>query len=162
MNKSRNIEKCDLYTLAFARIKESIAGKFPVEAIALEESIISDRLRSLLLAAVPVLMKRKACDVGSLISYAQLYIAPREDKLLSDLYDWIKKRNNAIHGIVSTRNGGGATFSASRFVSNAMAVAKKGESLAHQLSDWTRKEKRVLERRRPNPTNQCERDETSR
>ena len=145
--KIKNIEKGNSYALAFERIKQSINSKFPVEAIALEESIVSDRLRSLLKDAVPALMSGKSCEVSTLVAYSTLYIAPREDKLLVEINDWVKKRNVVIHGIVATRSGNAAKMPANKFVSNAMAVAKKGLELAHQLSHWVDREKRKLKRK---------------
>ena len=146
--KTKNTSKWESYTLAFGRIKKAIQSEFPVEAIALEESVIADRLRSVLTRAMPVLMEDRGYDVGALVVNARMYIAPREDKLLADINDWIRKRNVAIHGIVATKSGGKARIPAGNFVSNAMSVARKGEVLAHQLSDWARKEIRKIERRK--------------
>ncbi|MBQ6137878.1 MAG: hypothetical protein IJI73_10970 [Kiritimatiellae bacterium] len=146
--KAKNTCKWKSYTLAFGRIKTAIQAGFPVEAIALEESVIADRLRSVLTRAMPALKDGRGYDVGALVVNARMYIAPREDKLLTDINDWIRKRNIAIHGIVATKSGGEAKIPADNFVSNAMSVAKRGEILAHKLSDWARKEIRKIERRK--------------
>ena len=145
-SNQKKVNKGKSYTLAFDRIGMAIKAKFPVEAIALEESIVSDRLRSFLKEAMPILMKDKSFDASTLVSYATLYISPQEDTLLVEIRDWIRKRNNVIHGVVASRSGKDATIPAERFVSNAMSVARKGEKLAHQLSHWVDREKRKLKR----------------
>ena len=146
-NKIKKIEKGKSYALAFERINKSIEAKFPVEAIALEESIISDRLRSLLQDVATNLMRGKSYEVSTLILFAIMYVAPREDKLLVELKDWVQKRNGVIHGIVATRSGNEAKVPACRFVSHAMPIARKGLSLSYQLSHWVDREKRKLNRK---------------
>ena len=135
-------EKGEAYALAFTRIKKSIEGKFPVEATALEECIISDRLRSFLKMAMPSL--DTSVTAGRLIENTISSIQPRKDPLLASIKNWMKARNKVIHGIITAKGG---NIPAKEFISRAVDVAKNGAELARQLCRWVDKEKRQIKQR---------------
>jgi len=141
----KKVAKGELYALAFSRIDMALREQFPLEAIALEESIISDRLRSILSKALPSVVKtNRSFEVSSLLNLIQAYVAPRSDSLWTDTVAWTQKRNQAIHGIVASRSGKDAKIPAANFVSHAMSVARKGLELARKISHWVDKENRVI------------------
>jgi hypothetical protein len=140
---TKNADKQQLYALSFQRISDAIKQGFPIEALALEESIISDRLHSFIKDCFPADLKK--CGDGGIsdrLKVVRIYFAHEKHDILCRIKSWIGKRNQAIHGIVATKGGCKAKLTGANFISEAMAAAKKGEILAHKVSDWVRKVKR--------------------
>ena len=143
----KNMEKHALYSLAFERIDQALAAKFPVEAIAIEESIISDRLYSILKSLVPDFLKEFDGGIGPRLNAVRLCCWRDEDGgLLADVKQWIKRRNQAIHGIVASKAGGKAKQTPANFVPYAMSTARLGKKLSRRVDNWARKVKRMAEK----------------
>lgn len=141
-----NMRKGGLYALAFARIDKAVRAEFPVEAIALEESIIADRMRSLLEKIAPGVLSNKPLEVSALVSYLQVAYFHESTSPLHRVKAWLGKRNQAVHGIVAKRDGGEAKFAAEQFLANAMSAAREGKRLAYDLKLWVERKKTELKR----------------
>jgi len=136
--KKGNKTKYDAYREAFARIKAANESNFFLEAVAIQEAIISDRLKSHLgyLGKLPN-MKRQ-----TLSGLVKAWKSENQGKNLdikinlAELVDqWRVLRNQAVHGLV-------ATPSVNDFLESAEAAAKTGEILARAVCDWHKKEVR--------------------
>ena len=136
--KHGNVQKHDTYKEAFARIKAAINQNFFIEAIAIQEAIISDRLRSHLghhkqlpdRDAFHELLKKWKTLGGN-----RKRITVSVD--LPDLVDlWREQRNNAIHGFVAKESH------IDTFLKNAEVAAKTGLQLTRAICDWHKKEVR--------------------
>jgi len=134
--KKGNKTKYDAYTEAFARIKAANESNFFLEAVAIQEAIISDRLKSHLghLGRLP---KRNRSTLSDLVeAWKSESQGPNiEIKInLAELVDqWRVLRNQAVHGLVSTP-------SVDDFLNSAKAAAKTGEVLTRAVCDWHKRE----------------------
>lgn len=133
-----NVQKHDTYKEAFARIKHAIDQHFFIEAIAIQEAIISDRLRSHLEYHKKL---PKDDKFYSLLKEWKALNGAKEKLAVSielpELIDlWREQRNNAIHGIVAKESH------VEMFLKNAEAAAKTGLKLTRALCDWHQKEVR--------------------
>jgi hypothetical protein len=141
------------YAEAWARIRIAVRQGFFFEAVAIQESILSDRLTSFLvktcgsdpshkaLGKLNDLIgmwgkqaKQRACEDNSRL---------REiDELQHQLDAWRAARNEVIHGLVRGRQ----VQSEDRvedFLTMAQQVARDGETLARLISRWVRRESSV-------------------
>lgn len=92
-----NSVKAKLIALAYRRVNRAIKAGFYVEAIALEESLICDRLEAILTRELnqPV----ELSTIGKLIKkLSPLEVVPVE--LLEELLTWQKLRSQAVHQFV--------------------------------------------------------------
>ena len=131
-----NLRKHDAYKEAFARINAAIAQSSFIEAIAIQEAVISDRLRSHLghHHSLPeretfyeLVDKWKALEGRG----KRLTVSIELPKLVNL---WRKQRNNAIHGFVSDESH------IDVFLKNAQVAAATGLQLTRALCDWHKKE----------------------
>lgn len=88
----------DLYHRAYSRVNKSTARGFHIEAIAILESLMCDRLENLLQAINP----ESKVELGSL---GKLYNSVNKEVeipvlLLADLKQWNKARGQVIHQLV--------------------------------------------------------------
>jgi hypothetical protein len=134
--KNGNKAKHEAYKEAFARIKAANESKFFIESVAIEEAIISDRLKSHLEH------HGKLPDNSSLYCLVDAWKKLNGSKRiqvrinLPELIDqWRILRNEAVHGLV-------ATGSLNSFLKSGNAAAKSGEILARAVCDWHKGEKR--------------------
>jgi len=131
-----NKVKYDAYTEAFTRIKAANESNFFLEAVAIQEAIISDRLKSHLghLGRLP---KKKPPTLHDLVKVWKREIQVQnivlEIKLADEVDQWRVLRNQAVHGLVSAR-------SVNDFLESAEAAAKTGEVLARAVCAWHKKE----------------------
>ena len=130
--KKGNKIKYDVYQEAFARIKSANESNFFLEAVAIQETIISDRLKSHL-AHIGVLPKKKHPTLNALVKAWKRESQVRNNSLAIKLAEevdlWRDLRNTAVHGLVATQ-------SVNDFLENAEAAAKTGEVLARAICDW--------------------------
>ena len=143
MNK--NIAKYLSYKLAMEQLNRALEFRFPIEAISIEESVISDRLLSTLNASLQK-QSVKQCDIsaslGGVLSRCKGGLAFLEDeemKMLKEIDAWRKERNRAIHGIVKSRQGEGPAVSAEVFMTHAMIWAKEGAELMQKVQNWSKR-----------------------
>jgi hypothetical protein len=134
--KNGNVQKHDTYQEAFARIKDAINQGFFIEAVAIQEAIISDRLRSHLghHHALPeretfyeLVDKWKALEGRG----RRLTVSIELPELVNL---WREQRNNAIHGFISDESH------IDVFLKNAQVAAATGLQLTRALCDWHKKE----------------------
>lgn len=137
----KNMDKYDSYKLAYERIKLALKAGFPLEAIAIEESIISDRYLSFLrrdsdrnyrglwdlMNSVKTCCQKEHDDVG--------------ETLASRVDSWRVQRNGLLHGIVKSDPRTAPQVDANEFVENAMKCANEGKTLARDVCNWHRKRK---------------------
>ena len=88
----------DLYHRAYSRVNKAIARGFHIEAIAILESLMCDRLENLLQSINP----ESKVELGSL---GKLYNSVNKEVeipelLLADLKQWNKARSQVIHQLV--------------------------------------------------------------
>lgn len=118
-----------------SRIKASIESGFNLEAITLQECLISNYLFNFLTANK---IKPDGFSFYELISQTRA-ISKTDVRLFQQINEWRVKRNDAIHGFVQSTL---EDFSGShdKFISFAKDTALQGQSLCRALSDWYIKE----------------------
>jgi len=139
-----NVKKFFSYREAWTRVKQSQAAGFYLESIALIESIISDRLTSVLVKSGQIQRKteiRKYPGFSDLIrAWTALCPTPIEQGNYSDLQasvdTWRLNRNQLIHGMVRSHPGG-PTVDILDFVTDAQLTAQQGEKLARAVCSWS-------------------------
>ena len=134
------------YAEAWARIRLATKQGFFLEAVTVEESIISDRLCS-------YLVKNCGFDHGnpSLRTLQNLVgvwaktvrtqaktsaqLVKHLDELQQRIEAWRVARNDVVHGLVKSRAGRGDDH-IQGFLSRAHQAAKDGQVLARAVSNW--------------------------
>lgn len=139
IDSHNNKQKYLSYRLALGRIGHAISEEFPIEAIAIEESIISDRLHSFVRHySGPLDIERTS--LRALVKKSLIICNTNKDEegkqLLEIISDWIDLRNNVIHGIAKAPQNEGPPISAKQFVEFAMNVAAEGRTLTRDVLDW--------------------------
>jgi len=134
--KIGNKAKHESYREAFARIKAANHSKFFIESVAIQEAIISDRLKSHLDYYGKLPKRMQLADL--LKAWDELNNAQRIEvrvNLPEMVNEWRKLRNLSVHGLISAG-------SVDTFLETAEAAAKSGEILARAVCDWHKAEKR--------------------
>ena len=140
-----NQEKYLSYKFAHSQIKRAIENDFPIEAIGIEESIISDRIISFLSGIGSI---KKGCQdwpkfntlidkLGKEIRHGN---ADFDIKNIDSLHKWRKKRNTVIHGIA--KSDPGKETNLEEFKSISMETAKEGKLLVGRIQKWHKQELR--------------------
>lgn len=142
----KNYAKRDSYALASAMLEDAIMHNYPLEAIAIEESIISDRLWSALRSVN--IANGKHESLGAALerwkklkkdnSAANPFDAEIET-IYTKLSNWWECRNKLIHGIVKSPTGLGPKITAEKFLKSANDAAKKGKELVRFVKNWSKK-----------------------
>jgi len=145
-----NKQKYLAYREAFARIKESHENGFYLEAIAIEESIITDRIISYLKRPNAPSQLKKGKHGGypsfsNLIKILDKDVGrPIEVKKYNDLCSslniWRADRNNAIHCLVASEPGT-PSQQVDDFLMKAKKCATEGAKLARAICDWHKAQK---------------------
>lgn len=152
----KNYAKYRAYALAYTMINNALEHRCPLQAITIEESILSDRLWSTLNVG---LQKRKLGTLGQALrewkpkgAGVRNQNVARFDAEMELLFPRIEKwwncRNDLLHGIAKSWQGEGPLVDASDFQSKAMSVAKEGLTLANKVKSWTQKQIRLCLKRR--------------
>ena len=142
----KNYAKRDSYALAFGMISTAIHHNFPLQAIAVAESIISDRLWSALNASKPTGGKKetvgKALEVWKHLMKNGVPFPSGEEAepMRENLVSWWDSRNKLIHGIVKSFRGKEPQLAAANFERSAMKAARIGEELARNSCNWSQKQ----------------------
>ena len=133
---SGNMEKHDSYTLAYDRIALALKQGFPLEAIAIEESIIADRLISYLT------YKGKSVSIKTsffeLIDTAKNTSTDFKINIYSQLDSWRDKRNKMLHGIVKSMPKTAPEIKADDFIQTATELAEEGLKFTRIVQNWQR------------------------
>lgn len=144
--EKKNYAKRDSYALAFDMIATAIQHNFPLQAIAVEESIISDRLWSALNVSKTTGGKKetlgKALDTWekSVKNGVSNPLGDEAESMREGLASWWDSRNKLIHGIVKSFRGDKPKIIAANFERSAMKAAVKGSELARQVCNWSSKQ----------------------
>jgi hypothetical protein len=141
-----NTDKYDKYREAWTRIKKAQENKFFLEAITIEESIISDRLSSYLKSQEIYPEKPRFLSLGKLVDlWGKACPDPIHINEIENLQDavlaWKDKRNDAVHAIVKSKPGQ-SEVSVSEFLEKARATAEEGVILAMAVQKWKRQASR--------------------
>lgn len=147
-----NFEKYESYREAWARIKQAQDNDFFLEAITIQESIISDRLISFLSRPEASNSFAKARENRKFVSFYNLIQHWRLEfptglesgeypNLIDAVDEWRDARNAAIHAIVKS-DLGEPTKQIDSFLQEAKKVAEDGENLAKEVCAWQKREKR--------------------
>lgn len=132
-----NTAKYLAYREAWTRIKEGQKQGFYLEAITIEESIISDRLNSYFRNVLEIEKKPKTFyEIGKIWReyHPEIITSVDYNDLISALDEWRKERNKAIHNIVHSDTH--VDRSIENFLSNTKTVAEDGEKLTRMISQW--------------------------
>jgi hypothetical protein len=121
----------DLYHRAYSRVNKAIARGFHIEAIAILESLMCDRLENLLQALHPD-SKVELGSLGKLYNSVNKEIEIPES-LLIDLKQWNKARGQVIHQLVKISDVDAMNWL------ERMAFARKTSNDGKKLLDKLRK-----------------------
>jgi hypothetical protein len=140
-----NADKYWSYRVAWSRIDKAIAETFYLEAVTLEESIIADRLISLLSSKESELVSfysdGTCCRYPRYADLIKKWKKHFPDTLLAqEAEDWGKKRNAILHGMVKG-SPGKPTRKVVDFFADAEQIAIDGRKLAKSIASWCRKNK---------------------
>lgn len=132
------------YREAWTRIKEAQEQGFYLEAITIEESIISDRLSSYFRNVLKI-----EKQPNSLKGMQDLWKKHQPEAIISGGYDdlifeldkWREERNQAIHAIVQSHTHPERLIES--FLLHSKNVAKRGEKLTSAISQWCDKKIRA-------------------
>ena len=142
--EKKNYAKRDSYALAFEMISTAIRHNFPLQAIAVEESIMSDRIWSALNASKTnggskETLGRALEEWKRLLKGGNPHpIGEEAEAMRKDLANWWDSRNKLIHGIVKSFRGEEPKVSATIFERSAMKSAIKGYELARRICNWSK------------------------
>lgn len=150
-DEPKNMAKYEAYKLAFGQINAALKAGFPIEAIALEESIISDRLESAAVGKGISLKKRQAGRTADFSELAGLVETNAEFRGLAEALEkagfssgslaaWGKSRNDFIHNVAHGAPRGTPAISASEYKTQGAMIAKNGLKLARLVCAWSKKE----------------------
>lgn len=146
--------KYESYREAWSRIKLAQENHFFLEAITIQESIISDRLISFLTQTAPKPLTKnkngqfpmfgKLIDLWGLKFPSGLQSGSYPD-LIAAVDQWRHSRNEALHEIVKFEPGESTqpidTQPIDLFLQRAKEAAEEGEKLTREVCNWCRKEK---------------------
>jgi hypothetical protein len=140
----KNTPKFLSYSKAWERINSALEASFHLEAITIEESIISDRLLSYVLGVAPKSKIHTRSGLGELISqwrkHAGSSLERQDGTDLGNATDaWRIKRNTAVHGLVKSAPGGSPKMQPDDFFELARQTAEEGKTLAREIQNWHRK-----------------------
>jgi hypothetical protein len=146
----KNAPKYLSYTRAWERINTAIKAGFHLEAITIEESIISDRLLSYILGVEP---NSKVCAKTGLSVLITKWRKHAGASLMSSggsdigkiTDEWRNKRNKAVHGLVKS-SPGTPTMQPDDFFELARQTAEEGKALAREIQNWHKKVLRNLKK----------------
>lgn len=132
------------YKLAFDRLDEALFEGWLLEAISLEESIITDRLLSIIGSDVNGASSRQS--LSNIIAQAKKAMtgsgAPVEGDIFNELDQWRDARNECVHAFCKLDDHAYAENSAEIFSEKMWETAKKGRELVDlvkQLSTQVKK-----------------------
>ena len=107
-NPQIGIDRNALIRAGIDQYKKALDKKFYIEAIALMESLISDRMESTLNYLYPYMNY----SYGTIVQLADSLMKANcfSEQLLSEIKDWAKLRNDAVHQMMKLMPGQQQTF----------------------------------------------------
>ena len=131
------------YKLAFERMDEALQEGWLLEAISLQESIITDRLISILKAKGETVHTKHS--LGRLISRVKKTMTgsaiTSEGDFFNELEQWRDARNECVHAFCKLDDHAYAANSSEIFSEKMWDTAKKGRELVDLVRDLSRKTK---------------------
>ncbi len=149
--KKGNIAKADSYREAKARIKAAKEHHFYIEATAIIESIISDRILSFLHGAHNFPLKNRQGWDHSLHNLTDAVrgheeLLSDEGESVWDLIDtWRRQRNKIVHNLVRS-DPGTPTLPVDEFLDMTRVSCETGEVLSNLVVNWNKRAKRRAEK----------------
>lgn len=134
-----NVAKAKSFAWASWRVDDAIGNGYFIEAVAIEESVISDRLFSYLSGkskTVRAWKERKAM-LGKLLEQWEKTQPP--PKLLAAAHAWRALRNDVVHGVAKSA-AGAPTKDVDEMLKNAEHAARSGGTLMREVMAWHKKE----------------------
>ena len=125
-------------------MKKAIEGKFYLEAITIQESIITERLLNFVIRNSIVSINedelyRQIVSLSKLIDFSKCYFD--DENLYDDLNTFKKDRNKCIHAIVKSYPGN-PTIKVSDFQKLAKETSLNGRILTRKVDAWHRRMKK--------------------
>jgi len=142
MTKKKNFEKYYSYTAAYAKMTAAIKQGFYLEAITIQESIITDRLLSFVVQSKLLQIssdKMYAQSLSKLIKLAKPYF--ESDTILVNLEKFRKNRNYCMHSFVKSFPGK-PTITVKDFEALSKKTAKEGKKVTREIDTWRKKMKK--------------------
>ena len=148
--KNGNVLKAKSYAAAWHQIDKAINAGFFIEAISIQESIISDRLFHHLHEHLELPLRNSRNQhhsLSDLIRYAQNKSghAKGTDNIFFRISGWRKNRNDAVHALVRS-DPGMPTKPANEFFACAENAALEGARCARDIDNWCKREKTTIKR----------------
>ena len=152
MVDKKNYPKYYSYRLAFKMIDDALKFGCPLQAITIEESILTDRLSSTL--NVGILKGKPYETLGSVLNAWRPKKKGKElhsnailfDVEMNNLYErldkWREARNLLLHGLVKSFQGDGPKIPAVDFIKIATDQAEEGLRLVKKVKNWVQKQVR--------------------
>ncbi len=144
----KNTPKFNAYRLAFGMIKDALEKECPLQAIAIEESVLTDRLSSTLNVGRPNRRAKSSLGCALCEWHPKKSNASRNAALFDDYMEmqfpkldaWWKNRNALLHGIAKSAQGHPPEIDAGDFMAYAMRTAKEGLTLVRKVDAWTKRQ----------------------
>lgn len=149
----KNMSKWRSYQLAYKHIGEAIGQGFYIEALALEESIISDRLDSavkgkgletsgkpILLGTLVKLVRKHPGEFQGLHDHLA-----KKGLTFDDVDAWREERNKFIHNIAHGLPQQKTPVTAEEYTARGTAAAERGLKLARIVCAWSQSDLRAAE-----------------
>jgi hypothetical protein len=142
-DKNVGKERSKLYAAAISRINQAVKEGYFIEAIALSESVLSDRLlaRYSYLKGFKTESRAEKTLHKLLKSLIDEDHSPDRDRMIQiyqDIFSWKEVRNSAVHAMVKLREGGVMETFESKY-KQLHPHAQKGIVLVRALLDADRK-----------------------
>lgn len=129
------------YAATIDRYKESLKAGYYVEALALMESLICDRMESIL-NELDQTTKHSFQTTGRLAGVLKKKNLSTEwNKIISDIYNWLKVRNHAVHELAKITGDLSITFE--KDYAGLKKMAEEGYELFKLLNNYIRKYRRA-------------------
>ena len=130
----------EIYRQAYGAIKRALESQAWLEAIVIEESIISDRIESYLAIHRGIKeMQPLGKNIERFEKYVNLAI-PQNRELLAELKEWRNSRNFAVHMMVKIEEGQYLDWNSR--VNLVRTSAMGGALLANKVKNWSRRKPR--------------------
>ena len=140
----KNYYKLYSYRFAFSQMNKAIDGKFYLEAITIQESIITERLlnfviRNSIVSINEDQLYRQTVSLSKLIEYSKPYFD--DENLHEELNSFRMSRNECIHSMVKSYPSK-PTIKVSDFQKLAKETSLNGRILTRKVDAWHRRMKK--------------------
>ena len=136
--------RAELYRQGIGRSERAMREGFYIEAIAIQESVIADRLEYLLES---VYGGRQFRSLGRLLSIVRSKIPEDQldDELLRSVEEWSKRRNAAVHRMVKFSEFHDISWR--QRLADCRSAAFDGRRIMRETDAWVRRTRKRLNQR---------------